>query len=84
MRHRAQLISTPAQVAEIIRGRRKARRLSQATLAAKLGVSQSRLSTLEAAPGKITLDRLIVFARLLGFEIVLRDRADQPAPKSEW
>ena len=38
-----QLITTTNQVAEILRGRRKARRLSQHELATKLGVSQARL-----------------------------------------
>lgn len=79
-----QLITTPGQVGEILRGRRKARRVPQQELATKLGISQSRLSTLEAEPAGLTLDRLVLLAKLLGLEIVLQDKADKPATKTEW
>ncbi len=79
-----QLITTPSQVGEILRGRRKARRLSQQDLAARLGISQSRLSTLEDNPAGLTLDRLILLAKLLGLELVLQDKSDPPSSKEEW
>jgi len=79
-----QLITTPGQVGEILRGRRKSRRLPQKALAAKLGISQERLSRLETDATGIRLDRLIAVANLLGLELVLEDKADAPAPESEW
>jgi HTH-type transcriptional regulator/antitoxin HipB len=79
-----QLMSTAAQVGEILRGRRKARHLSQKNLAAKLGISQERLSRLEADAAGITLDRLIAVANLLGLELVLQDKSETPASDSEW
>jgi HTH-type transcriptional regulator/antitoxin HipB len=79
-----QLITTPSQVGEIVRRRRKARRKPQREVAAKLGVSQGRLSTLEADPAKLTLDRLLALANLLGLELVLRDRRGPTAAASEW
>jgi len=79
-----QLITAPGQVGEILRGRRKARQLPQQELAAKLGISQSRLSNLEADPTGMTLDRLIALANLLGLELVLQDKSDKPNPKTEW
>ena len=79
-----QLIHTPAQVGEILRGRRKARRISQQELASMLAISQSRLSTLEGDPSGLTLDRLIQLAKLLGLELVLQDKADAPKSKAEW
>jgi HTH-type transcriptional regulator/antitoxin HipB len=79
-----QLITTPGQVGEILRGRRKARHVPQQELANKLGISQSRLSTLEADPAGLTLDRLIVFAKLLGLELVLEDSSDVDGKKAEW
>ena len=79
-----QLITTPSQVGEILRGRRKARRVPQLELATKLGVSQSRLSVLEADPAGLTLERLIVLAKLLGLELVLQDKTDAPKTKAEW
>jgi len=85
MNRMRQLVTTPAQLGEVLRGRRKARRLSQGELAAKLNISQSRLSTLESDPAGITLDRLLALAGLLGLEIVIQDKA--PASerrKPEW
>ena len=79
-----QLINTPGQVGEILRGRRKARGISQRDLAARLAVSQSRLSTLEEHPEGLTLDRLISLAKLLGLELVLQDKSDAPKSKAEW
>ena len=38
-----QLVTTPGQVGEILRGRRRARGVPQQELATKLGISQSRL-----------------------------------------
>jgi HTH-type transcriptional regulator/antitoxin HipB len=82
--HMRQLITTPSQVGEILRGRRKARRVPQQSLAAKLGISQSRLSTLEQSPAGLTLDRLIVLAKLLGLELVLQDKSDKSGTEPEW
>lgn len=82
-----QVLTNPAQVAEILRGRRKARRIPQQELAAKLGISQSRLSALEAGTSALTLDRLLALANVLGLQLVLQDKADKP-PKpgstAEW
>jgi HTH-type transcriptional regulator/antitoxin HipB len=78
------IITTPAQLGEIMRGRRKSRKLSQQQIATKLGISQGRLSTLEGNPASMTLDRLITLANMLGLELVLRDKSDTPTSPSEW
>jgi HTH-type transcriptional regulator/antitoxin HipB len=79
-----QLITTPAQIGEILRGRRKSHGIPQQELAERLQISQSRLSTLEARPQDITLDRLLTLANLLGLEVVIRDKATTDASKAEW
>jgi HTH-type transcriptional regulator/antitoxin HipB len=79
-----QLINTTAQLAEIIRGRRKVRRISQAELATKLGITQGRFSALEADPSSLPLARLILLVKLLGLELIIRDKADEPASKAQW
>jgi HTH-type transcriptional regulator/antitoxin HipB len=79
-----QLITTPRQVAEIIRGRRKARGITQHELATKVGISQARLSILEADPTSLPLDRLILLARLLDLDLIIRDKSDEPKPKAQW
>lgn len=78
-----QTITTPAQVGEILRSRRKSRKAAQVTLAEQLGISQSRLSILEARPEGLTLDRLLVLAKLLGLEVVLQDAAPARG-NAEW
>jgi HTH-type transcriptional regulator/antitoxin HipB len=82
-----QLVTTPVQLGEVLRGRRKAHRISQADLAAKLGISQGRLSTLESDPAGLTLERLLTLATVLGLEIVVQDKATTPSArrkKPEW
>ena len=80
-----QLVNTPTQVGGIIRARRKARGISQDELARKVGLSQSRLSILEADPSAMTLERLIVLAKLLDLEIVIQDKAREPSSsKAQW
>jgi HTH-type transcriptional regulator / antitoxin HipB len=78
------LITTPSQIGEIIRGRRKARGVPQQELAAKLRMSQSRLSTLEGNPAGLTLARLLVLANLLDLELVLQDKVSGGSNKGEW
>lgn len=78
-----QRISTTEQVADILRQRRKAKRLSQTEVAFKLGVSQARVSALESNPATLTLDRLIALANLLDLEIVLKDRS-RKLTTAEW
>jgi HTH-type transcriptional regulator/antitoxin HipB len=78
-----QLITTPSQVGEILRRRRKARGLSQQEVAAKLGVSQGRLSTLESDPSGLTLERLLAVANLLGLQVILEDKVKEKS-KAEW
>jgi HTH-type transcriptional regulator/antitoxin HipB len=78
------IITNPGQVAEILRGRRKARRIPQQQLADKLGLSQSRLSALEAGTSALTVERLITLANVLGLQLVLQDKPDKPGPRADW
>jgi len=80
-----QLVTTPSQLGEVLRGRRRARGMSQGELAAKLNISQSRLSTLESDPAGLTLDRLLVLAAVLGLEILVQDKTPtSERRKAEW
>jgi HTH-type transcriptional regulator/antitoxin HipB len=73
--NKEQRVTTPGQVADILRQRRRTRGFSQTDVAHKLGVSQARVSAIETKPASLTLDRLIALANLLGLEVVLRDRS---------
>ena len=79
-----QIIYTADQMGHVLASRRKALKLSQKSVADKLGIVQSRLSVLEEDPSRLTLDRLIALANLLGLEISLQLKSADPKPQSEW
>lgn len=79
------LVSTSAQVGNLLQRRRTARRMAQRELAARLGLSQGRLSVLEGDPTALTLQRFLLWADLLGLELVLREKtSDVPPPVTDW
>jgi HTH-type transcriptional regulator / antitoxin HipB len=78
-----QRVTTAGQASELFRKRRKAKGLSQAELASKLGVSQARLSAIENDRTGLTLERLIALTNLLDLEVVIRDRVLKK-PAAGW
>ena len=80
-----QILTHSAQLGQILATRRRASKLSQRALAAKLTISQNRLSEIETNPGTLTVDRLLELANLLGLELVIQDRPSTPrSSKTEW
>ena len=80
-----QILTHSAQLGQILATRRRATKLSQRALAAKLAISQNRLSEIEANPGTLTVDRLLELANLLGLELVIQDRPPaHRSSKAEW
>ena len=78
-------IYNSAQIGKILASRRKALGIPQSVLAAKLGISQQRVSELETRPGGITVDRLLILLNLLGLELTLGERvAKGKTSKVEW
>lgn len=82
MKERA-VVKTPAQLGAIFAARRKTRKLTQAEIATKLSVSQGIVSTLETHAEKLTLDRVLAIANMLGLEIVVQEKG-AGAPETEW
>ncbi|HEY5582666.1 MAG TPA: helix-turn-helix transcriptional regulator [Rhodoferax sp.] len=90
------LISISDQFAPQLRSLRKVRRLSQADLALKLGVTQSRIAAIERNPSAVSAGQLLDLLKVLGVDLVLRDthapvgttspESDISAtgPKGEW
>ena len=76
-------LSTPHQAGQILSARRKTLGLSQAAASASLGIGQNRLSELEAHPDRLTLERLMSLASLLGLELVIQKKTPA-ANESEW
>jgi HTH-type transcriptional regulator / antitoxin HipB len=80
-----QVLTHAAQLGPILATRRRASKLTQRALAAKLTISQNRLSEIEANPGTLTVDRLLELANLLGLELVIQDRPPtQASSQVEW
>lgn len=90
------LISISDQLTPQLRSMRKARKLSQAELGRKLGLSQSRIAAIERNPAAVSAGQLLEILKVLGVALVLRD-LQAPAvststapklldsyPKGEW
>ena len=68
------LVRTPAQLGQVLKGLRRERGMSQAQVAAQMGILQSKISALEADPKTISVERLFHLLAVLGVEPVLRPR----------
>jgi HTH-type transcriptional regulator/antitoxin HipB len=79
-----QPITNPSQIGQIIVGRRKSLRLTQRAVAEKLGITQGRYSSIEDNPERLTLDRLILIAKVLGLELVVEKKPATTKSTSEW
>lgn len=70
-------IRTLQQIRPLLVGFRKRAGLSQADVAALLGVTQQSYAKIEANPAATSVERLFTILRLLGSEIVLSQDAGQ-------
>jgi len=78
-----QLITTTQQIGAILQSRRKSLDLTQEQVAAKLGLSQNRLSVLEARAATLTVEQLLALLNVLGLDM----RIGEPSAgkqKVEW
>jgi HTH-type transcriptional regulator/antitoxin HipB len=65
---------TGYQLAQVLRGYRKARHLTQREAAARGGLLQKTVWALETAPEKATIESLFRLLGALDVELVLRDK----------
>lgn len=88
MTTRVQPIATATQLGTLLQGVRKSRKLTQAQLAARLGLSQRRISELELAPGTLSVDQLLAICAQLGLQLSVQQRGDSQsvprAPATDW
>jgi HTH-type transcriptional regulator/antitoxin HipB len=83
MSTRTQAIVTASQLGTLLQSARKSRKLTQAQLGARLGLSQTRVSELELAPGTLSVDQLLALCAQLGLELSVQPRDDSlPAPST--
>ena len=66
-------VAIHSQLKQYLRSMRKARGLTQADLAKRLGVGQSRVADIEANPGAVSVEQLLQVLALLNAQLVVRD-----------
>ena len=74
MNNRTQPVVTAAQLGTVLQSARKKHKLTQAQLAARLGLSQTRVSELELAPGRLSVDQLLALCGQLGLQLAVHAR----------
>jgi HTH-type transcriptional regulator/antitoxin HipB len=67
-------VRTPTQLGQLLKALRMERKLTQADVAARMGLLQSKISALEANPGRTSVERMFRLLSVLGVELVLRQR----------
>lgn len=79
-------VRTLQQLRPILQGFRRSNGLTQAQLAARLGVSQQSYAKLESAPEKASFERLFTILQILRIDLILtpRDQQDDAASRLEW
>lgn len=75
-------VTLVSQLKQHLRSLRKASGLTQADLARRLGVVQSRVADIEANPGSISVEQLLQVLTLLEAQMVLRDRQALPGAEA--
>lgn len=73
-------VRTPDQLPGLLQSFRKASGLTQADVAARLGITQQTLSALERNATTVSAARLMKLLSILGVELVLRSRSGAPPP----
>ena len=70
-----QILSNSQQVGLLLQSARKHQGYSQAYVAARAGISQSRLSKLETNAAGMSLDMLLSMSAQLGLELTLKEKS---------
>lgn len=81
----AQTLSTADQLGLVLQPR-KARRLSQSALAARVGLSQSRVSQLKQHAGELSVDQLLAWSAALDLQLTIgtREEIADTQHDAEW
>lgn len=71
-----QLVS---QLQQLLKSLRKSRQMTQAELARRLGVVQSRVADIERDPGAVSVEQLLQVLAMLGAQVVVRQTYTGPS-----
>ena len=79
------IVNTPTQLGEILSSARQENGLTQAEAAARIGVGQSRLSSLESMRTEsLSLRQLLELTALYGLELSIRTKDGRDTADVEW
>lgn len=62
-----------SQLRQLLKSLRKTRQMTQAQLAQRLGVVQSRVADIEREPGSVSVEQLMNVLSVLGAQLVVRE-----------
>ena len=81
----SQTLVTAFQLGQLLKAARKSRKLTQAQVAGRLGLSQNRVSYLEQHPDELSFKQLLGWSAAVGLELRLGEReSPEPTNKTEW
>lgn len=81
----SQALVTALQLGQLLKAARKRRKLTQAQVAGRLGLSQNRVSHLEMHPDELSFKQLLGWCAAVGLELQLAEReASSSPPAAEW
>lgn len=69
-----QILSLSKQLGPLLQSARKSAGLTQAELAQRLGMSQSRISAVELDPGTINVEQLLALLAALNHEVLVQPK----------
>ena len=72
-------VQLSSQLQQLLKSLRKSRQLTQAELAQRLGVVQSRVADIERDPGTVSVEQMLQVLAMLGAQIVVRETATEPS-----
>lgn len=81
----SQPLVTALQLGQLLKAARKRRKLTQTKVAARLGLSQNRVSHLEQHPDELSFKQLLGWCTAVGLELRLGERESlESINKTEW
>ena len=81
----AQPLVTALQLGQLLKAARKRRKLTQAQVAGRLGLSQNRVSHLELHADELSFKQLLGWCAAVGLELHMAEReAARSTPAAEW
>lgn len=72
-------VQLTSQLQQLLKSLRKSRQMTQAELARRLGVVQSRIADIERDPGAVSVEQLLQLLAMLGAQMVVRETATEPS-----